>query len=117
MVKNVILVPVRETTNYKWYTMYLQNQNDQINIFWPIDYIDNTDQVEDEWKDYFIKCAVRPDDWTRPPYAFKCYKYARIGEDKLKKKIVEKWPEAAIYCLEGFAVAPCCKKEGYGFKN
>lgn len=116
MVKNVILVKVRETANYKWYTMYLENEKREINIFYPASYDGTADVVEEEWKNYFAKCG-RPDNWTLPAYAFKCYAYARMGEDKLKMKIIEKWPNANIYCLDGFAVAPCCKKEGYGFKN
>lgn len=116
MVKNVILVPVHKTNNYSWFSMYLENEEGEINIFWPIEYVNDVATVEEEWKDYFKRCG-RPDNWALTPFAFKCYTYARIGEDKLKMKIIEKWPEANIYCLEGFAVAPCCKKEGYGFKN
>lgn len=32
MIKNDILVPVRETMKYKWYTMYLETENGEINI-------------------------------------------------------------------------------------
>lgn len=118
MVKNVILVPVRETMKYKWYTMYLENEEGKINIFYPIQRDGSVNVVEKEWTDYFAKCGRgRLDNWTLPAYAFKCHSYARIGEDKLKMKIMEKWPDAKIYCLDGFAVFPCRKEEGYGFKN
>lgn len=116
MVKNVILVPVRETMKYKWYTMYLENEEGKINIFYPASYNGKMVVIEKGWENYFAKCG-RPNNWTLPAYAFKCYAYARVGEDELKMKIIEEWPNANIYCLEGLAVAPCCKKKGYGFKN
>lgn len=118
MVKNVILVPVRETMKYKWYTMYLENEEGEINIFLPIDHVDGVGTVKKEWGKYFVKLGLgRRDNFKLPAYAFKCYAYARIGEDELKLKIIKKWPNAKIYCLDGFAVFPCRKEDGYGFKN
>lgn len=106
MVKNVILVQVRETEPYSWFSMYLENEEGRINIFWPVDYIDHENIVEEEWKNYFCKCGWK-NNYKLPAYAFKCYNYNRYGESNLKEKIIEKWPGAKIYYLSGFAVAPC----------
>ncbi len=116
MAKNVILVQIHETNNYSWFSMYLENEEGKINIFWPIDYIDGVATVEEEWKKYFIKLGLgRRNNFKLPAYAFKCYNYNRIGESNLKEKIIEKWPDAQIYYLSGFAVAPCSKKTGCGY--
>lgn len=45
MIKNDILVPVRETMKYKWYTMYLETENGEINIFYPVNYNEHTDRM------------------------------------------------------------------------
>lgn len=100
MIKNDILVPVRETMKYKWYTMYLETENGEINNFYPVNYNEHTDIVEKEWEDYFAKCG-RPDNWTLPAYAFKCYAYTRIGEDKLKMKIIKNSRTLIFIVLKG----------------
>lgn len=116
MVKNVILVQIHETNNYSWFSMYLENEEGKINIFWPVDYVDGVSTVEEEWEKYFIKLGLgRHNNFKLPTYAFKCYNYNRIGESNLKEKIIEKWPKAQIYYLSGFAVAPCSKKTGCGY--